>query len=1325
MSKQELKMFASFAERAALVRASDAICSNGRRTRTVPSIIARATPLASAKGEGEHEVASIPRVSSFPPGSVSSLSSAPAGSPPKRRLPRGGLQRPRVAPPAHEANPKAYADGEQPRSRAERGAPSAPPGSRYSRLTPESPSPSRARAATPTRRLSLSPASPPAPASAPTPRLAARPPQPSELRASSRSPRQTPSSAASSAWPPHASARLPVPSRARAASVDPREPEQGAGGARVKESPTTKRPVQSSAEASGEKAKPPGREKEASEEGQTGSEGGRGGDGGAEAGCPEGDSGRPSMAECVQLLQWLVAENIEVDASVLTVDAEAATLRLLLPHAAVPFLPTQVQLRREDYHPLRSFAREEAAEAAALEPRKKSPFAYVRHPLRLASAPSTSVGPSLPFTWLYTTDKERLSPEQLQTQRWELLRPGHHLRVRIDRVTTPDGCVFVATPDESPASAGDTRMENPEARRCDALQQQGEETEAELEVEPANQVKKGPAGGRGKKKKISLRVAFGWPPQNVKEELERWRRIKAEAERRLGSKDRENVTGEKLKKGLEKLISQDISWALPHLSPLEVTFYLPAHMTSPGIHPHPSEVAPPNRNRNSLSPWQEKKKLIEEIRETEREANASEASASSEDTLSAEGEAIKADGAEAPDTQSGVRTTEEVGERTAAGVQTPAKEWIPPLRPPSRQPHRSRIIGVLNNFLLVEVDVEQRRRKETSEEGQDEISSSGTAVRNSDEAPDTKLGDKQTIVALLPIEEFGHIVDWIRHREKVYIHRNTYTYGLSMKGIKPWEGFRFAEDQKTGRDDAVESKAPPSSLDLYFSCVQRFPLDLDFPAVASLSAFLPPVRGPPRSPPAGAVAKLGAQAVLETANYLFNSAASSVSASASSGAASASFPVLPLPRSPAKPPWVVIMSAHSPIPTELAYMLFFHQPPNHLQPEIDRFHKLLEEREQEHLADTLAQYRAYGEPGRPALEKWRRLHRQSLRQRQGMRFPWWEARGDDAREAELQNLLGYFQYHKLLLAREAAKEEAALGQIHNAIISDRHGEDFQDITEWVLDEEKKKRLTPKLVRQFVEDVEDGCALLRRIDLTEPLKSLMDERDRLLSADISGNPRLEARKRLLVGRRSSVPRGAIEAAEGLHPAARLLLLRFHDSGIPVQDPIAWMLKLHREKRRWSPGEPFSPPLWEMFMLHARVNLQKAAPPDDVPSYEEWQKAESAGRRKFTRKRDGDGQGRLIVDPIEAMIEQMPEGASDFLHDSTDAAVSSQALRNLQRDMASALLPRGSRREGMLDEYVNIKDLHPDIPELTELAGGKAANQRCEVFLPLTDAAAEPQ
>lgn len=85
----------------------------------------------------------------------------------------------------------------------------------------------------------------------------------------------------------------------------------------------------------------------------------------------------------------------------------------------------------------------------------------------------------------------------------------------------------------------------------------------------------------------------------------------------------------------------------------------------------------------------------------------------------------------------------------------------------------------------------------------------------------------------------------------------------------------------------------------------------------------------------------------------------------------------------------------------------------------------------------------------------------------------------------------------------------------------------------------------------------------------------------------------------------------------------------------------------------------------------------------------------------------------------MLDHLPEGTSDFLQDSSDETVSTQALRILQREMTAALLPPGSRREGMLDEYVNLKDLHPDIPELTELAGGKGANQRCEVFLPLVE------
>ncbi|KFG62117.1 putative transmembrane protein [Toxoplasma gondii RUB] len=1073
----------------------------------------------------------------------------------------------------------------------------------------------------------------------------------------------------------------------------------------------------------------------------------------------ESKDSRPTMEECVELLEWLVAENVEIDASVLTVDSRAASLRLLLPHAASQFLPTQVQLRREDYHPLRSFSASPTDAESALEPKKKSPFAFVRHPLRLTSQASTSVGPSLPFTWMYTSDSEQLSPEHVQAKRWELLRPGDHLRVRVARAEVPDGRSFVA---EHPAALRETETEerrgNGEGRNAYA---EGEETpgeraknetrdenteetegkkdgderagrgEQEEEKREEENLRFGSGGGKkGKKRGISLRIAFGWPPAEAKEELENWRQVKAEAERRLGENGRKNVTGERLKAGLEKLIHQDIAWALPRLSPLEVTSYLPAHLTSPRLHPHPSETLDAKRRRGPSSLLQEKKALLEEIRKTQREERSSETRSREN---APEGGARDADSA-GGSADSGVQTPERDRGVSSSGVQTPEQDWIPPLKPPSRQPHRSRIIGILNDFLLVEVDVAKRERAK-GETGTDEGEGEETKRNSNGEDGESHTREQEgkgkgTLVALLPIEEFGHILEWVRHREKVYIHRNTFTYGLTMRGNKPWEGFRFAEDEKTGRNDELESKAPPSSIDLYFSCVQKFPLDLDFPATSSLTAFLPPIRGPPRCPAAGALAKVGTQAVLETANYLFNSSSSpsstlpsasssSASSSSSSSLSSSSLPFLPLPSTPWRPPWVVVMSAHPPIPAEVAYMLFFHQPPNHLRAEVEKFHRFMEEQEREHLADTLALYKPYGAEGKHALERWHRAHRQSLRQRQTAGFPWWEERGEAAREAELQNILGYYQYKKLLLAREYAKEETALERMHNIVFVDRHGDALEDITHWLLDE-RKSRLTPKFVKQFVEDIQDRCAVLRRLDLTEPLRTLIREKERLQAADVSALPLLTKRKELLTRKHRPVSRARVEAAVDIHPEARLRLLQLLDLNVPFMDPVAWMLKIHQEKRQRASGDPFSPPLWEMFLLHARVNLQKAAPPDDVPTYEAWQKAEGAGRRRS--KRTVDGPAKHVVDPVEAMIDQLPEGAADFLRDSQDAAVGSQTLRNLQRDLASALLPRASRREGMMDDFVSIKDLHPELPELSELAGGKAANQRCEVFLPLTDAVA---
>ncbi|PHJ15939.1 transmembrane protein, partial [Cystoisospora suis] len=80
---------------------------------------------------------------------------------------------------------------------------------------------------------------------------------------------------------------------------------------------------------------------------------------------------------------------------------------------------------------------------------------------------------------------------------------------------------------------------------------------------------------------------------------------------------------------------------------------------------------------------------------------------------------------------------------------------------------------------------------------------SDSSLEKKEDREEEKKG-KKTIVALLPIEEFGDILRWVHYRQQVYIHRNTFTYGLGMKGKKPWDGFRAAQDQKTGRNDEIE-----------------------------------------------------------------------------------------------------------------------------------------------------------------------------------------------------------------------------------------------------------------------------------------------------------------------------------------------------------------------------------------------------------------------------------------------------------------------------------------------------------------------------------------
>ncbi|PHJ15938.1 transmembrane protein [Cystoisospora suis] len=244
--------------------------------------------------------------------------------------------------------------------------------------------------------------------------------------------------------------------------------------------------------------------------------------------------------------------------------------------------------------------------------KKKSPFTYLPHPLRLANRTSLSVGPSLPFSCIYSAGTCNTDYEEAKKRRWELLRPGDHLRIRIAEVRIPseeneEKCTrHKKDEDQTPQPTSQKRDEesrppgHPQEKTPQASPPSssvdltaGRSKEEEEEIRPRHEeklVKKRKTAG------IGLRFAYG---EDGRHELEwqKWIDVKKEMQRRLygeggegGERRRieEEILAKRFDQGLHTLISQDISWALPHLSPPDKISYLPAHLTMPCIHPFPS-----------------------------------------------------------------------------------------------------------------------------------------------------------------------------------------------------------------------------------------------------------------------------------------------------------------------------------------------------------------------------------------------------------------------------------------------------------------------------------------------------------------------------------------------------------------------------------------------------------------------------------------------------------------------------------------------------------------------------------------------------------------
>lgn len=128
-----------------------------------------------------------------------------------------------------------------------------------------------------------------------------------------------------------------------------------------------------------------------------------------------------------------------------------------MPGAAASYLPKVAQLYREDYHVQRSYSsplrtrssgdEDEIfmAEKTARE-KKKSPFTFLPHPLRLVNRTSLSLGPTLPFSCIYASGRCNDDYEEARKRRWELLKPGDHLRIRIAEVRKPAALREVSPP---------------------------------------------------------------------------------------------------------------------------------------------------------------------------------------------------------------------------------------------------------------------------------------------------------------------------------------------------------------------------------------------------------------------------------------------------------------------------------------------------------------------------------------------------------------------------------------------------------------------------------------------------------------------------------------------------------------------------------------------------------------------------------------------------------------------------------------------------------------------------------------------------------------
>lgn len=294
-------------------------------------------------------------------------------------------------------------------------------------------------------------------------------------------------------------------------------------------------------------------------------------------------------------------------ASILSIDTKSATLRILVPEAAAPYLPKLVQLYREDYHVQRPYSSSYSSlsdisddedmvfmKQKTASEKKKSPFTYLPHPLRLANRTSLSVGPSLPFSCIYTAGTCNTDYEEAKKRRWELLKPGDHLRIRIAELRRPSDDLLTSSQendkeeqeekwrrqqkrdedrqrktdetskeiDEESRPSGhhkeETRQSFPSSsssgvdRTAEKLREEEEETRTSREEKP---IKKRRTAG------IGLRFAFGEDGSHA-QEWQKWTDVKKEMERRLygeggegGERRRveEEILAKRLDEGLHTL----------------------------------------------------------------------------------------------------------------------------------------------------------------------------------------------------------------------------------------------------------------------------------------------------------------------------------------------------------------------------------------------------------------------------------------------------------------------------------------------------------------------------------------------------------------------------------------------------------------------------------------------------------------------------------------------------------------------------------------------------------------------------------------------------